>query len=90
MPSSTPRQTPPRTPTAPPRTRWISASSETTLSVGQRHAATVHDSLTADLAAWEDRDQAAGTLATATAKLTTATTTLEKRPRGPGRRPSRR
>ena len=54
-----------------------SASSETTLSVGQRHTATVHDSLTADLAAWEDRDQAASTLATATDKLTTATTTLE-------------
>jgi exonuclease SbcC len=54
-----------------------SVSSETTLSVGQRHAATVHDSLTADLAAWDDRDQAASTLATATDKLTTATTTLE-------------
>ena len=54
-----------------------SASSETTLSAGQRHAAAVHDSLTADLAAWDDRDLAASTLATATAKLTTATTTLE-------------
>ena len=54
-----------------------SASSETTLSAGQRHAASVHDSLTADLAARDDRNQAASTLATATAGLATATTTLE-------------
>ena len=53
-----------------------SAPAEATLSTGQRTATTVHDTLTADLAAWDDRDRAAGTLAIATAAVVTATDAL--------------
>ena len=54
-----------------------SAPSEATLSAGLRAAATVHDTLTADLTAWSDRDRAAGTLATATTALGAAATAVE-------------
>jgi exonuclease SbcC len=49
-----------------------SAPSEATLSNGGRFAAVVHDALTADLAAWNDRDQAAKALATAARAVATA------------------
>jgi exonuclease SbcC len=53
-----------------------SAPSEATLSAGRRSAATVREILTADLASWDDRDHAAGALATATAAVATATDVL--------------
>ena len=53
-----------------------SAPSEATLSTGRRPATIVHDALTADLAAWNDRDQAADAVATATDALATATDAL--------------
>jgi DNA repair protein SbcC/Rad50 len=49
-----------------------SAPSEATLSTGQRSATVVHDALTADLAAWNGRDQAAQALATAAGAAVTA------------------
>lgn len=52
------------------------APSEATLSAGLRAATTLHDTLTADLTAWDNRDQAADALATATTAVTTATTAL--------------
>ena len=54
-----------------------SAPSEATLSTGRRPATTVHDTLTADLAAWNDRDQAASALATAASAAVTAAAALE-------------
>ena len=53
-----------------------SAPSEATLSTGRRSAAIVYDALTADLAAWNDRDQAADAVATATDTVATATDAL--------------
>ena len=53
-----------------------SAPSEATLSTGRRSAAIVYDALTADLAAWNDRDQAADAVATATDAVATATDAL--------------
>ena len=53
-----------------------SAPSEATLSTGRRPATIVHDALTADLAAWNDRDQAADAVATATDAVATATDAL--------------
>jgi len=52
------------------------APSEATLSTGQQFATAVHDTLTADLATWDDRDQAASALAAAAAAAATAATTL--------------
>ena len=49
-----------------------SAPSEATLTTGRRSATVVHDALTADLAAWNDRDQAAKALATAVGAVATA------------------
>jgi DNA repair protein SbcC/Rad50 len=49
-----------------------SAPSEATLSTGLRPATIVHDALTADLAAWNDRDQATDALATAADAAATA------------------
>jgi exonuclease SbcC len=54
-----------------------SAPSEVTFSTGERTATTLHASLTADLAAWDDRDQAAGALATAAAAVVTGAEALE-------------
>ena len=59
------------------QTELGSAPSESTLNTGQRTATTLHDTLTADLTAWDDRDQAASALATATAAVVTATEALE-------------
>ena len=53
-----------------------SAPSEATLSTGRRPATIVHDALTADLTAWNDRDQAADAVVTATDALATATEAL--------------
>jgi exonuclease SbcC len=53
-----------------------SAPSETVLSTGRRAAATVHDELTADLAAWNDRVKAADTLAASTAAVATTADAL--------------
>ena len=53
-----------------------SASSEATLSAGRRAATSVHDALTTDLAAWDDRDQAADALATAADAAATAADAL--------------
>ena len=53
-----------------------SAPSEATLSTGRRPATIVHDALTADLAAWNDRDQAADAVATATEAVATAADAL--------------
>jgi exonuclease SbcC len=53
-----------------------SGASEATLSAGRRAATIVRDTLTADLAAWNDRDQAAGAVATATDAVATATDAL--------------
>ena len=53
-----------------------SAPSEATLSTGRRPATIVYDALTADLAAWNDRDQAADAVATATDAVATATDAL--------------
>ena len=53
-----------------------SAPSEATLTTGRRSATVVHDALTADLAAWNDRDQAAKALATATSAVATADAAL--------------
>ena len=49
-----------------------SAPSEAALSNGGRSAAVVHDALTADLAAWNDRDQSAQALAAAASAAATA------------------
>ena len=49
-----------------------SAPSEATLTTGRRSATVVHDALTADLAAWNSRDQAAKALATAGSAVATA------------------
>jgi exonuclease SbcC len=53
-----------------------SAPSEATLITGRRSATVVHDALTADLAAWNDRDQAAQALAAAASAAATADDTL--------------
>ena len=53
-----------------------SAPSEAMLSTGRRPATIVYDALTADLTAWNDRDQAAGAVVTATDALATATDAL--------------
>ena len=53
-----------------------SAPSEATLSTGRRPATIVHDALTADLAAWNDRDQAADAVVTATEAVATAADAL--------------
>jgi exonuclease SbcC len=53
-----------------------SAPSDVTLSTGSRAAALVHDALTIDLAAWDDRAQAADALAASTAAVATATDML--------------
>ena len=53
-----------------------SAPSEATLSTGRRPATIVHDALTADLAAWNDRDQAAEAVATVTEAVATAADAL--------------
>ena len=53
-----------------------SAPSEATLSTGRRPATIVHDALTADLAAWNDRDQAADAVATVTDAVATAADAL--------------
>ena len=53
-----------------------SAPSEATLSTGRRPATTVSDALTADLTAWNDRDRAAGAVATAANAVATATDAL--------------
>ena len=53
-----------------------SAPSEATLSNGRQLANTVHDILTVDLAAWNDRDQTASVLVTATGAVATATDVL--------------
>jgi exonuclease SbcC len=52
------------------------APSEATLSTGQRAATTVDDSLTADLAAWNERAQAADALAASTAAVAMAADAL--------------
>jgi exonuclease SbcC len=49
-----------------------SVPSEATLITGRRSATVVHDTLTADLAAWNDRDQAAQALAAAGGAAATA------------------
>jgi exonuclease SbcC len=49
-----------------------SAPSEATLGTGRRSATVVHGALTADLATWDDRDQAAQALATAASAAGTA------------------
>ena len=49
-----------------------SAPSEATLSTRRRPATIVYDALTADLAAWNDRDQAADAVVTATNAVATA------------------
>ena len=49
-----------------------SAPSEATLTTGRRSATVVHDALTADLAAWNDREQAAKALAAAASAAATA------------------
>jgi DNA repair protein SbcC/Rad50 len=49
-----------------------SAPSEATLTTGRRSATVVHDALTADLAAWNDREQAAKALAAAASAVATA------------------
>jgi DNA repair protein SbcC/Rad50 len=53
-----------------------SAPSEATLSTGRRAATIVDDALTADLAAWNDRGQAADALAASTAAVATAADAL--------------
>jgi exonuclease SbcC len=53
-----------------------SAPSEATLSTGRRSATAVRDTLTADLTAWDDRDQAADALAAAATTATDATEAL--------------
>ena len=53
-----------------------SAPSEATLSTGRQAATIVHDTLTADLASWDDREQAAGALVAATTAVVTASTVL--------------
>jgi exonuclease SbcC len=52
------------------------APSEATLSTGRRAATIVCDALTADLAAWNDRDQAVDAVATATDAVAIATDAL--------------
>lgn len=52
------------------------APPETVLSTGRRAAATVHDVLTADLAAWNDRVKAADALAASTAEVATTADAL--------------
>ncbi len=54
-----------------------SVPSEATLSTGGQLATTVHDTLTADLDTWDDRDQTASALATAATAAVTATAALE-------------
>ena len=58
------------------RTALGSAPSEATLSTGRQAATVVHDTLTADLASWDDREQAASTLVAATTAVVTASTVL--------------
>ena len=53
-----------------------SAPSEATLSTGRQPATVVHDTLTADLASWDDREQAASALVAATTAVVTATAAL--------------
>ncbi len=53
-----------------------SAPSEATLTTGRRFATVVHDALTADLAAWSGRDQAAKALAAAASTVATADAAL--------------
>ena len=53
-----------------------SAPAEATLSTGRRSAAIVYEALTADRAAWNDRDQAADAVAVATDAVATATDAL--------------
>ncbi len=53
-----------------------SAPSEATLSTGRRPSTIVYDALTADLTAWNDRDQAADVVVTATDALAAATDAL--------------
>ena len=53
-----------------------SAPSEATVITGRRSATVVYDALTADLAAWNDRDQAAQALAAAASAAATADDTL--------------
>ena len=67
-----------------------SAPSEATLSTGRRPATIVHDTLTADLAAWNDRDQAADAVATAAERGRHCRRRARGRPRELGRRPARR
>ena len=58
------------------RTALEAAPSEATLSTGRRAATVVHDTLTADLASWADREQAASALVAATTAVVTASTVL--------------
>ena len=53
-----------------------SAPSEATLTTDRRSATIVHDALTADLAAWNDRDQAADAVAAVTQAVATAADAL--------------
>ena len=58
------------------KTALESAPSEATLSTGRQAATAVRDTLTADLASWDDRERAGGALAAATATAAAASTVL--------------